>query len=202
MSSVVLFLLDTARPLRYITLMPPPTPLPVLTALIGLFRQGFWRRLAGRLFRGRATQQEQDPVEEFLLPILEAISRIAEAVQNGTYREPEYAPEPPDEAPKTSSRTPPPKPAKPPPIWEPEPPWLYGPLQARPRAPRPPPAPEAAEQTSPELPPSRPPARQRPSWPPARLAARLTFRCPGVHIPPKKAQPKPVRKHVRFVTLT
>jgi hypothetical protein len=198
----MLFPLDKTRRVRYITPHAASHPVPVIAHLIGLFRQGFWRRLAGRFFGRKATQQEQDPVEEFLLPILEAISRIAEAVQNGTYREPEYAPEPPDDAPKTSGRTPPPKPAKPPPIWEPEPPRLYGPLQARPRAPRPPPAPEAAEQTSPELPPSRPPERQRPSWPPARLAARLTFRCPRVHIPPKKARPKPVRKHVHFVTLT
>jgi hypothetical protein len=199
----MLISLDNTRPLRYITPMPPPTPLPVLTALIGLFRQGFWRRLAGRLFRGKATQPEQDPVEEFLLPILEAISRIAEAVQNGTYREPEYAPEPPDDAPKTSGRKQPPKPPpQPPPIREPEPPWLYGPLPATPRAPRPPPAPEPAEQTSSTPKPSRPPERQRPSWPPARPAARPPLPPPRVRIPPKKARPEPVRTHVHFVTIT
>jgi hypothetical protein len=182
--------------------MPPPTPLPVIAQLIGLFRQGFWRRLAGRLFRGRATQPEQDPVEEFLLPILEAISRIAEAVQNGTYREPEYAPEPPDEPPETSGRTPPPKPAKPPPMWEPEPPWLTGPILARPRAPRPPPAPEPAEPTSIAPKPSRPPARQRPSWRPARAAARPPLPPPRVHIRSKKARPERVRMHAHIVPFT
>jgi len=135
------FSLDKTPALRYIAPMPPPTPLPVIAQLIGLFRQGFWRRLAGRFFGRRATEQAEDPVEEFLLPILEAISRIAEAVQNGTYREPEYTteppderdPRPPDEAPKTSGR-------KSPQIREPEPPWLSGPIRAAPRAPRPPPA--------------------------------------------------------------
>jgi hypothetical protein len=204
--SKMLFLLDIARRLRYITPMPRPTPLPALTALIGLFRQGFWRRLAGRLFRGRATQPEQDPVEEFLLPILEAISRIAEAVQNGTYREPEYAPEPPDEAPKTSGRTPPPKRPKPPPIRELEPPWLSGPIRAAPPLPktgrpRPPPAQPAAEEPSSTPKPSRPPARQRPSWPPARPAARPPLPPPRERIPSKKARPKPVRTHVLIVTL-
>jgi hypothetical protein len=184
--------------------MPPPTPLPVIAQLIGLFRQGFWRRLAGRLFRSKATQQADEAVEDFLLPILEAISRIAEAVQAGTYREPEYAPwEPdernprsPDEAPKTSGR-------KPPPIREPdsdsEPPWLCG--QARPRAPRPPPAPPEAERPSaaPQQAPS-PSERQRPSWPPTRSDARPPPRPPRVHIPPKKARKKPVTTHAHFVT--
>ncbi len=182
--------------------MPPPTPLPVIAQLIGLFRQGFWRRLAGRLFRGRATQPPQDPVEEFLLPILEAISRIAEAVQNGTYREPEYSPWP-DEPPETYGRTPPPKPAKPPPIREPEPPWLTEPLQARPRAPKPPPAPEpAAEQTSPAPRAPRPPQRQRPSWPPARPVARPPLPPPRVRIRSKKARPEPVKKRGHFVTVS
>ncbi len=190
--------------------MPPPTPLPVIAQLIGLFRQGFWRRLAGRLFRGRATQQEQDPVEEFLLPLLEAISRIAEAVQNGTYREPEYCPEPPDEraprppdeAPKTSGR-------KAPPIREPdsEPPWLYGPIQARPPLPktgrpRPPPAPEPAERPFAKSPAPSPPARQRPSWPLARSDARPPHPPPRVRIPPKKARPEPVKKHAHIVPLS
>jgi hypothetical protein len=173
--------------------MPPPTPLPVIAQLIGLFRQGFWRRLAGRFFGRRATQPANDPVEEFLLPILEAISRIAEAVQNGTYREPEYAPwepderdpRPPDEAAKTSDR-------KPRQIREPEPPWLSGPLEARPPLPktglpRPPPAPEPAEQPSPAPKRSRPPARRRPAWPPARPAARRPFAPPRVRIRSKKA---------------
>jgi hypothetical protein len=196
-----LFSLDKPRPRRYVTPMPPPTPLPVIAQLIGLFRQGFWRRLAGRFFGRRAIQPANDPVEEFLLPILEAIAKIAAAVQNGTYREPEYAPEPPDEAPKTSGRTPPPKPAKPPPIWEPEPPWLYGPITARPRAPRPPPAPEPAERSSaPKR--SRPPARQRPSWPPARTAARPTLPPPRVHIRSKKARPNPVKTHAHNVPLS
>jgi len=198
----MLFILDNTSSLRYITPMPPPTPLPVIAQLIGLFRQGFWRRLAGRFFGRRAIQQE-DPVEEFLLPILEAISRIAEAVQNGTYREPEYAPwepderdpGPPDEAPKTSDR-------KPRQIREPEPPWLSGPLQARPRAPRPPPAPPQAEQPSPTPKPSRPPARQRPSWPPARSAARPPRPPPRVRIPFKKARQKPVRTHVHIIPLS
>jgi hypothetical protein len=186
--------------------MPPPTPLPVIAQLIGLFRQGFWRRLAGRLFRSKATQQAEEAVEDFLLPILEAISRIAEAVQNGTYREPEYAPwepderdpRPPDEAPKTSGR-------KAPPIRDPdsEPAssWLFGPLEARPRQPRPPPAPEPAEGPSaaPQAP--SPPERQRPAWPPARSAARPPLPPPRVRIPPKKARPKPVRMHAHFVTL-
>jgi hypothetical protein len=185
--------------------MPRPTPLPALTALIGLFRQGFWRRLAGRLFRSKATQQADEAVENFLLPILEAISRIAEAVQAGTYREPEYAPwepderdpRPPDEAPKTPGR-------KPPlirePDSEPEPPWLCG--QARPRAPRPPPAPPEAERPSaaPQQAPS-PPERQRPSWLPARSDARPPPRPLRVHTLLKKARAKPVRKHVHFITL-
>jgi hypothetical protein len=199
----MLLTLDTMRALRYITPMPPPTPLPVLTALIGLFRQGFWRRLAGRFFGRRATQPANDPVEEFLLPILEAISRIAEAVQNGTYREPEYSPwepderdpGPPDEAPKTSGR-------KPPQIREPEPPWLSGPIQARPRAPRPPPAPEPAGPTSIAPKPSSPPERPRPSWPLARSVARPPLPPPRVRIPSKKARPKPVRMHAPNVPLT
>jgi hypothetical protein len=199
----MLFSLDKPRPLRYITPMPPPTPLPVLTALIGLFRHGFWRRLAGRFFGRKATHQAQDPVEEFLLPILEAISRIAEAVQNGTYREPEYAPwepderdpRPPDEAPKTSDR-------KPRQIREPEPPWLSGPIRAAPRAPRPPPAPEPAERTSPTPKPSRPPERLRPAWPPARSAARPRLPPPRVRIPPKKARPEPVRTHALIAPLS
>jgi hypothetical protein len=199
----MLLSLDKTRPLRYITPMPPPTPLPVLTALIGLFRQGFWRRLAGRLFGRRATQQAEDPVEEFLLPILEAISRIAEAVQNGTYREPEYSPEPPDEVPETSGRKRPPKPPpQPPPIRAPEPEWLYGLIPARPRAPRPPPAPEPAERPSPTSRTPSPPAWQRPSWPPARSAARPPLPPPRVHIRSKKARPEPVRKHAHFVTIT
>jgi hypothetical protein len=191
--------LDKARRLRYITPMPPPTPLPVIAHLIGLFRQGFWRRLAGRFFGRRATQEEVDPVEEFLIPLLEAIAKIAAAVQDGTYREPEYATWP-DEPPETSGRTPPPKPPKPPPTWEPEPPWLSGPLQARPRAPRPPPAPEPAEQPSatPQAPSA--PERQRPAWPPARSAARPPLPPPRVHIPPKKARPEPVRTHAHVVT--
>jgi hypothetical protein len=197
---LMLFSLDNTRPLRYITPVPPPTPLPVIAQLIGLFRQGFWRRLAGRLFRSRATQPAQDPVEEFILPLLEAISRIAEAVQNGTYREPEYAPWP-EEAPETSGWTPPPKRPKPPQVRQPEPPWLSGAIRAAPRALRPPPAPKAAEQTSPELPPSRPPDRQRPLWPPARSAARPPLPPPRVRIPSKKARSKPVRTHVHFVTL-
>jgi len=187
--------------------MPPPTPLPVIAQLIGLFRQGFWRRLAGRLFRGRASQPANDPVEEFLLPILEAISRIAAAVQDGTYREPEYAPEPPDErdprppdeAPKTSDR-------KPRQIREPEPPWLSGPLEDRPPLPktgrpRPPPAPEPAEQTSPAPKPSRPPERQRPAWPLSRSIPRPRLPPPRARIPPKKAQAKPVRTHALIVPL-
>jgi hypothetical protein len=189
--------------------MPRPTPLPVIAQLIGLFRQGFWRRLAGRIFGRRATEQAEDPVEEFLLPILEAISRIAEAVQNGTYREPEPFPWP-DEPPDTSGWTPPPKPAKPPPIREPEadpePPWLFGPIEARPPLPktgrpRPPPAPEPAEQTSSAPAPSRPPARQRPSWPPSRPAARPSLPPPRVRIRSKKARPKPVAKHAHIVPL-
>jgi len=187
--------------------MPPPTPLPVIAHLIGLFRQGFWRRLAGRLFRSKATQEADEAVEDFLLPILEAIAKIAAAVQDGTYREPEYALEPPDEAPETSGWTPPPKRPKPPPIREPEPPWLSGPITARPPLPktgqpRPPPAPEPAEQTSSAPPPSRPPERQRPSWPPLRPAARHPLPPPGVRIPPKKARPKPVKTHVHFVPLS
>jgi hypothetical protein len=176
--------------------MPPPTPLPIIAQLIGLFRQGFWRRLAGRLFRRKDTQQAEEAVEEFLLPILEAISRIAEAVQNGTYREPEYAPEPPDEPPETSGWTPPPKP---PPIRErnrePAPPWLCGP---RPRRPTPPPAPEPAAEHSSSAPqaPSRP-ARQRPSRP----SARQPLPPPRVHIRSKKARPEPVRTHAQFVPI-
>jgi len=181
--------------------MPPPTPLPVIAQLIGLFRQGFWRRLAGRFFRRGAAQPAEDPVAEFILPLLEAISRIAEAVQNGTYREPEYAPWEPDEAPKTSRRKPPPIRE---PESEPEPPWLFGPLEARPPLPktgrpRPPPAPEPAERPSatPQAPSA--PERPRPSWPPARPAARLPLPPPRVRIPPKKARPKPVRMHVHIV---
>jgi hypothetical protein len=186
--------------------MPPPTPLPVIAHLIGLFRQGFWRRLVGRFFGRGATQQAEDPVEEFLLPILEAIARIAEAVQNGTYREPEPSPWP-DEPPETSGWTSPPKPPKPPQIREPEPepPWLSWPVQARPPLPKmgrpkPPPAPEPAERQSvaPQAP--SPPQRQRPSWPPARQAARPTLPPPRVRIPSKKARPEPVRMHVHFVT--
>jgi len=179
--------------------MPPPTPLPVIAQLIGLFRQGFWRRLAGRLFRSKAAQQAEDAVEDFLLPILEAISRIAEAVQNGTYREPEYSPWP-NEPPETSGWTPPPKP---PPIRKPErepaPPWLCGP---RPRRPTPPPAPEPAAEQSSSAPqaPSRP-ARQRPSWPPARPAARRPLPPPRVRIRSKKARPEPVKTHAQFVPL-
>jgi hypothetical protein len=199
----MLFSLDNTGSLRYITPMPPPTPLPVLTALIGLFRQGFWRRLAGRLFRSKATQQADEAVEDFLLPILEAIAKIAAAVQDGTYREPEYAPwepderpsRPPDEAPKTSDR-------KPRQIREPEPPWLLGPLEARPRAPRPPPAPEPAERPSATPRAPRPPARQRPSWPHSRPAARPPLPPPRLQIPLKKAQAKPVAKRALFVTLT
>jgi len=200
----MLFSFDSTRRLRYITHMPPPTPLPVIAQLIGLFRQGFWRRLVGRFFGRGATHQAVDPVEEFLLPILEAISRIAAAVQDGTYREPEYTAEPPDErdprppneAPKTSGR-------KPPPIREPEPPWLSGPIQARPRAPGPPPAAEPAERPSatPQAPSA--PQRQRPSCPPpARPAARLPLPSPDVHIPSKKAQPKPVAKHGHIVPVS
>jgi len=199
MLQALLFSLDNAGRLRYITPMPPPTPLPVIAQLIGLFRQGFWRRLAGRLFRRGATQQANDPVEEFLLPILEAIAKIAAAVQDGTYREPEYAPWP-EEPPETSGRAPPPKPPKPPPIREPErepePPWLSEP---RPRRPRPPPAPPAAEQTSPAPLRSRPPQRQRPSWPPARPAARPPLPPPRVDISLKKARLKPVKKRASIV---
>jgi hypothetical protein len=183
--------------------MPPPTPLPVIAQLIGLFRQGFWRRLAGRFFGRRATQPANDPVEEFLLPILEAIAKIAAAVQNGTYREPEYSPwepderdpRPPDEAPKTSDR-------KPRQIREPEPPWLSGPIQARPRTPRPPPAPPVAERPSATPQAHSAPERPRPSWPPARPAARPPLPPPRVRIPPKKARPKPVATHAHVVTLT
>jgi len=180
--------------------MPPPTPLPVIAQLIGLFRQGFWRRLVGRFFGRTGTQHAEDPVEEFLLPILEAIAKIAAAVQDGTYREPEYAPweqderdqRPPDEAPKTSGR-------KPPPVREPEPPWLLGPLPARPRAPRPPPALEPAERPSaaPQAP--NAPERPRPSWPPVRAAARRPRPPPRGCIPPKKARPKPVGMHAHVV---
>ncbi len=174
----MLFALDTTRPLRYITPMPPPTPLPVIAHLIGLFRQGFWRRLAGRFFGRKATQQAQDPVEEFLLPILEAISRIAAAVQAGTYREPEYAPDPPDERePRQPGEPPDPSAWKPPPIRKPErepaPPWLSGP---RPRRPRPPPAPSAAEEPSPHpSDPGRPRGsvhRGRPPAPPPGYRSR------------------------------
>jgi hypothetical protein len=183
--------------------MPRPTPLPALTALIGLFRQGFWRRLAGRFFGRGATQQAGDPVEEFLLPILEAIAKIAAAVQDGTYREPEYAPEPPDERdprpPDKATKTSGPKPPQ---IREPEPPWLSGPPQARPRAPRPPPAQSAAEKPSPIPKPSRPPARQRQSWPPARPVARPPRPPPRVQTPLKKAQAKPVKTHVHVVTIS
>jgi len=183
--------------------MPPPTPLPVIAQLIGLFRQGFWRRLVGRFFGRRATQQAQDPVEEFLLPLLEAIARIAAAVQDGTYREPEYVPEPPDERDRRPADKPPESSGrKPPPIREPEPepPWLSGP---RPRAPRPPPAPEpAAERPSPAPKPSTSPARQRPSWPPARAAAQPPLPPPRVHIPPKKARPEPVKKRAHIITLS
>jgi hypothetical protein len=203
-SEKMLLSLDKTRPLRYITPMPPPTPLPVLTALIGLFRQGFWRRLAGRLFRSKATQEAEEAVEDFLLPILEAIAKIAAAVQAGTYREPEYAPwepderdpRPPDEAPKTSGR-------KPPQIREPEPepPWLLEPLEARPRAPRPPPAQDPAERPSATSQAPSPPARPRPSWPPAGPAARRPLPPPRVRIPPKKARPKPVKKHAHFVPI-
>jgi hypothetical protein len=199
MLSVTLLPLDNTRRLRYITPMPPPTPLPVIAHLIGLFRQGFWRRLAGRFFGRRATEQAEDPVEEFLLPILEAIAKIAAAVQDGTYREPEPTPWEPDEAPKTSVRKPPPIRE---PESEPEPPWLCGPIQARPRAPRPPPAPEPAEQTSPAPRAPRPPQRQRPSWPPARPVARPRLPPPRVHIRSKKARPEPVKKHVHFVALS
>jgi hypothetical protein len=203
MLGIKLFSLDITLALRYISLMPPPTPLPALTALIGLFRQGFWRRLAGRLFRRGTTQPAEDPIEEFLLPILEAIAKIAAAVQDGTYREPEYAPwepderdpRPPDEAAKTSGR-------KPPQIQEPEPPWLLEPLEARPRAPRPPPAQPAAEEPSPAPKPCRPPARQRPSWPPARAAARPPRPPLRVRIRSKKARPKPVRTHAHIVPLS
>jgi hypothetical protein len=203
MLGIKLVSLDITLALRYISLMPPPTPLPALTALIGLFRQGFWRRLAGRFFGRRATQPAEDPVEEFLLPILEAIAKIAAAVQDGTYREPEYAPweqderdpRPPDEAAKISG-------LKPPQIREPEPPWLREPLAAGPRAPRPPPAQPAAEEPSPAPKPSRPPARQRPSWPPARPAARRPLPPPRVRIRSKKARPKPVRTHAHIVPLS
>ncbi len=182
--------------------MPPPTPLPALTALIGLFRQGFWRRLVGRFFRRGAAQQAEEAVEDFLLPLLEAIARIAAAVQDGTYREPEYAPWP-EEAPETSGWNPPPKPPRPPPIREPEPPWLSPPLQARPRAPRPPPAPEpAAERPSVSPQASRPPERQRPSWPPSHPAARPPLPPPRVRIPPKKARPEPVKTHAHVITIS
>jgi hypothetical protein len=197
----MLISLDMTRPLRYITPMPPPTPLPVLTALIGLFRQGFWRRLAGRLFRSKATQQADEAVEDFLLPILEAIAKIAAAVQDGTYREPEYSPwepderdpRPPDDSTKTCGRRRPPAP---------EPPWLSGPILARSQRPRPPPAPEPAERPSatPQAP--SPPARQRPSWPPARPAARPPLPPPRLQIPLKKAQTKPVAKRALCVTLS
>jgi hypothetical protein len=203
LEKTVIFL-DTARALRYITPMPPPTPLPVIAHLIGLFRQGFWRRLAGRFFRRRATQQAEDPVEEFLLPILEAISRIAEAVQNGTYREPEPSPWP-DEPPETSGWKPPPKPPNPPPVREPEPepepPWLSWPIQARPRRPKAPPAPEPAGRPSATSQAASPPARQRPSWPPALAAVRPPLPPPRVRMRSKKARAKPVRKHDHFVTL-
>jgi len=183
--------------------MPPPTPLPVIAHLIGLFRQGFWRRLAGRFFGRRATQQAEDPVEEFLLPILEAIAKIAAAVQDGTYREPEYSPEPPDEASETSGRKQPPKPPpQPPPIREPEPEWLYGPIPARPRAPWPPTAPEPAERPSATYRTPSPPARQRPWWPPARSAARPPRPPPRVRIRSKKARPEPVKKHAHIVPCT
>jgi hypothetical protein len=183
--------------------MPSPTPLPIIAHLIGLFRQGFWRRLAGRLFRRGTTQPVEDPVEEFLLPLLEAISRIAEAVQNGTYREPEYAPELPDERdPRPSDKPPESSGRKPSSIREPEPPWLSGPLQARPRAPRPPPAPEPAEQPSPAPHAPSPPQRQRPSWPPARSAVPPPHPPPRVRIPPKKARPEPVRKRALNVVLS
>jgi hypothetical protein len=178
--------------------MPRPTPLPVLTALIGLFRQGFWRRLVGRFFGRTGTQHAEDPVEEFLLPILEAIAKIAAAVQDGTYREPEYAPWS-DEAPETPGWTPPPKRPKPPQVREPEPPWLYGPIEARPRAPRPPPAPEPAEQTSPAPRAPGPPDRQRPSWLPARPVARPPLPPPRVHIRSKKARPEPVKMLAHIV---
>jgi hypothetical protein len=185
--------------------MPPPTPLPVIAQLIGLFRQGFWRRLAGRLFRSKATQQAEDAVEDFLLPILEAIAKIAAAVQDGTYREPEPYPEAPDEAPETSGWTRPLKPAKPPPIREPEPPWLSGPITVRPRRSRPPPAPEPAERSSPAPKPSRPQQRRRPSWPPTRLAARPVARPPRppprLRIRSKKARVKPMATHVLNVPL-
>ncbi len=194
----MLFLIDKPRPLRYITPMPRPTPLPVIAQLIGLFRQGFWRRLAGRLFRRGTTQPANDPIEEFILPILEAISRIAEAVQNGTYREPEYAPWP-DEAPETPGWTPPPKQPKPPQVREPEPPWLYGPIEARPRAPRPPPAPEPAERPSAtSQAPSRP-AWQRPSRPSVRRPARRPLPPPRVQIRSKKAQSEPVKMLAHIV---
>jgi len=194
-----LFSLDKACRLRYITPMPPPIPLPVIAHLIGLFRQGFWRRLAGRFFGRRATQQAQDPVEEFLLPILEAISRIAEAVQNGTYREPEPSPWP-DEPPETSGWKPPPKPPKPPPVREPEPPWLLGPLPARPRRPMPPPAQDPAERPSATSQAISAPERPRPSWPPARSAARPPLPPPRVRIRSKKARAEPVRTHAHFIT--
>jgi hypothetical protein len=200
MLGTTLFTLDKARRLRYITPMPPPTPLPVIAQLLGLFRQGFWRRLAGRLFRSKASQQADEAVEDFLLPILEAISRIAEAVQNGTYREPEPSPWP-DEPPETSGWKPPPKPPKPPPVREPEPdpPWLLGPLPARPRRPMPPPAQDPAERPSATSQTPSAPERPRPLWPPVRAAARPPRRPPRVRIRSKKARPKPVTKHAHFV---
>jgi hypothetical protein len=88
----LLFLLDKTRRLRYITPMPPPTPLPVIAQLIGLFRQGFWRRLAGRFFRRGAPQPAEDPVEEFLLPILEAIAKRSRTGPTGSRSTPPNRP--------------------------------------------------------------------------------------------------------------
>ena len=78
--------------------MPPPTPLPVATKLLGLFVRGFWRRLAEWLPWWRTPQPTSDPVEEFLRGIFEVIAKVEEQVRNGTYQPPEEKPRPPRQA--------------------------------------------------------------------------------------------------------
>jgi hypothetical protein len=174
--------------------MPPPTPFPAIAGLIGLFVQGFWRRLAGRLFRGGSTRATDRLIEDFLRPILEEIARVAAEIQAGTYQPPESfprppaarKPEPPDKAPKTPGpmAAAPSSPSRPTP--------------ARPRRRRPPPAATPAKQTSAAPRGARPPQHQRRALPRSRPTAKSPHR---VHDPPQTAQSKPTLMHDYFITI-
>ena len=175
--------------------MPPPTPLPVATKLLGLFVRGFWRRLAEWLPWWRPSKQTSDPVEEFLRGIFEVIAKVEGQVRNGTYQPPEEKPRPP----RKRDKKPPDKPPEPSGRHRP-------PIPVRTGTTGPPPAaPPADAEPAPRAPnrrPSRPPRHKRASPPSPHTEARPPPRAPRVRDPPKKARTEPKPRRALIITIS